>query len=547
MARNASAEFNAAWLGDCGTAPTLAPALPVTGLCAPAAAAGGRAAARCVAGRELAAGHEVELAADAVCDGRAGRRVVYRGARCGPRGALVQWARFTVGGAAGPTCGRRGAGAAAGAAGRPRRTNGGAGAAPGSDAGGLAVFEDARMVGACGVPPIAHPELAVEVCARGHATTPTGLPRPATPLATEPVAAGDELPWGVPRIEAALGGAVTKPLPVVVGVLDTGVDEGHPDLNVAGGKSWVGSSYNDENGHGTHVAGTIGATNTGAGVVGVAPGTPIFALRVLDGRGAGTFSAIVSALLWVAKNGRAKGIRVVNMSLGGPGGANAANSAICGAVKDVHAAGIAVVAAAGNAGGGYGPDTWTGQLPAACAGVLVVTAVAADNTPATFSYFLSAREAGSDKLKGRTIAAPGVAVKSTWARALGLDYKTISGTSMARCAVRVRVCCVCVCVCVCVVCVCCVCVCFCVCVCVCFCVCVCVPSLFCWRSRDVKLIVRRTALFFLACRIALSLPLCALARKPTVLLPASNSLPSKHPHNTHNPSLCRRAARTSPP
>lgn len=67
----------------------------------------------------------------------------------------------------------------------------------------------------------------------------------------ESLSPGEELPWGVPRIEAVKAGAVTKPLGVVVGVVDTGIDEGHPDLNVAGGMSFIpGSSYKDQNGHG---------------------------------------------------------------------------------------------------------------------------------------------------------------------------------------------------------------------------------------------------------------------------------------------------------
>ncbi len=103
------------------------------------------------------------------------------------------------------------------------------------------------------------------------------------------------------------------------------------------------------------MSGTVAAINSGSGVVGVAPGTPLWALRVLDARGSGSFSNIINALLWVAQNGRSKGIRVVNMSLGGEGGEDAADSATCDAVKEVIAAGISVVAAAGNAGGGYGP------------------------------------------------------------------------------------------------------------------------------------------------------------------------------------------------
>jgi subtilisin family serine protease len=181
------------------------------------------------------------------------------------------------------------------------------------------------------------------------------------------------------------------------------------------------------------VAGTIGALNNGAGVVGVAPGTPIFALRVLDSRGSGAFSNIINALLWVAENGRAKGIRVINMSLGGDGGADPTSSAVCDAVKAVADAGIAVVAAAGNGGGGIGPRSWTSQLPVACPYTIAVTAIDSASNPAVFSYFLSGPEAAKNEAaKKRTVAAPGVDVKSTWPRDLGVSYRSISGTSMAR-------------------------------------------------------------------------------------------------------------------
>ncbi|GBF88063.1 peptidase S8 [Raphidocelis subcapitata] len=427
MVRNATKEFTSAWLGDCGAPPSLAATLPVSNICAPRRADAGK----CVARGQLLSGVAVEVAAGAACGGTRGSKVQYRGSRCGPKGSLVQWHRYTVTGDAGSaSCGR--------STGRAKA----AGAGPEEPEPLLA---NAEAVGACGVPPMIYKDLPTEVCAKGSGERPTNeageapaeallnLPKPEQPVATEPLRPKEELPWGIPRIEAASGGQVTAPLPLVVGVIDTGIDEGHPDLVVAGGKSWVsGEGYRDGNGHGTHVAGTIGAINSGAGVVGVAPGTPIFALRVLDARGSGAFSNIINALLWVAENGRSKGIRVINMSLGGDGGADPTSSAVCDAVKAVADAGIAVVAAAGNGGGGFGPRSWTSQLPVACPGTIAVTAIDSASNPATFSYFLSGTEAGkNDAARKRTVAAPGVDVKSTWPRELGMDYRTISGTSMA--------------------------------------------------------------------------------------------------------------------
>jgi subtilisin family serine protease len=132
---------------------------------------------------------------------------------------------------------------------------------------------------------------------------------------------------------------------VVVAVLDTGIDAGHPDLvdNVVGGLSFVGEDpLEDLNGHGTHVAGTISANNNGFGTSGVYPGSKVFALQVFNKLGTGSTSSIVSAINWLAQNGRSKGIRVANMSLGGP-----SSVAVCTAVYHAVNKGITFVVAAG--------------------------------------------------------------------------------------------------------------------------------------------------------------------------------------------------------
>jgi hypothetical protein len=510
---------------------------------------------RCLHSREVAAGVPVELRAATTCGAAKGTRVTYRGSRCGPKGSLIRWTSYTVIGAAGapescaraptalqaqkaaaaegrvpgfgnyevvgacgvppmihralPTevCAHGAAERAEGPAGLPQPKTAlatGAARARGRARGEARAPEGARLPSIepyCSLAPAAPHCITIPRPVRQTSSPPSSPlqtpPNPSKPPPnppappTEELSKKEELPWGIPRIEAVASGNVTKPLPVVVGVVDTGIDEGHPDLVVAGGMSWVGSSYRDQNGHGapgrrqggwmgaalggrclggaaarrrhklppsarralaqpppqpsrpspllpalphlpgTHVAGTIGALNNGGGVIGVDPGTPIFALRVLDARGSGSFSNIINALLWVAQNGAAKGIRVINMSLGGDGGSNPTESAVCGAIADVLDAGIAVVAAAGNAGGGYGPRSWTGQLPAACPGVIAVTAIDSANNPATFSYFLGPAESKEPDLRQRTVAAPGVDVKSTWPRDLGQDYRSISGTSMA--------------------------------------------------------------------------------------------------------------------
>jgi len=257
-------------------------------------------------------------------------------------------------------------------------------------------------------------------------------------------AVAQTIPTGIDRIEADTSsqqsgdgtGAVSGPS---VAVIDTGSGP-HSELNVVGGVNCSsGPSFNDGNGHGTHVAGTIGARDNGDGVVGVAPGVPIYSVRVLNNAGSGSWSSVICGIDWVTQ--RASTIKVANMSLGGSGSddghcgatnSDALHLALCNSV----AAGITYVVAAGNDGADF-----SGFVPAAYNEVLTVTAIAdfngapggggaatcrsdVDDTPADFSNFTTV---GSGE-EAHTIAAPGVCIQSTWK---GSGYKTISGTSMA--------------------------------------------------------------------------------------------------------------------
>jgi subtilisin family serine protease len=250
------------------------------------------------------------------------------------------------------------------------------------------------------------------------------------------------LPTGIDRIQgdvsSAASGNGSGTVGTAVAVIDTGIDLSHPDLNVVGGKNCsTGTSYKDGNGHGTHVAGTIAARDDGNGVVGMAPGAPLYAVRVLNNAGSGSWSSIICGINWVTANRAATGIKVANMSLGGSGSdgtcaSNALHQAICTSVN----AGITYVVAAGNSNANF-----ANFVPATYDQVLTVTAIAdfngaaggggaatcradVDDTAADFSNFTTSGSSDA----AHTIAAPGVCIRSTWK---GGGYNTISGTSMA--------------------------------------------------------------------------------------------------------------------
>jgi subtilisin family serine protease len=232
---------------------------------------------------------------------------------------------------------------------------------------------------------------------------------------------------------------------VHVAVIDTGIDVNHPDLaeNIVGGRncSSGGKSYDDGNGHGTHVAGIVAALDNGMGVVGVAPQAKLWAVRVLDRNGFGSWSSVICGIDFVDAKSPAKGgpISVANMSLGGLGSddgacgtknADALHQAICRAVTD----GVTFVVAAGNSG----TDLAT-FVPAAYDEVITVSALGdSDGGPCaagaetifgpddTFAGFSNYATTSADA--GHLVAAPGVAIYSTFK---GGGYETKSGTSMA--------------------------------------------------------------------------------------------------------------------
>ncbi len=214
------------------------------------------------------------------------------------------------------------------------------------------------------------------------------------------------IPWGISRVQAqsAHNRGVTGS-GVRVAVLDTGIST-HEDLNVRGGVSFVAGEpgYQDGNGHGTHVAGTIAALNNSVGVLGVAPNAELYAVKVLGASGSGSISGIAQGLQWAGDNG----MHIANMSLG----SSAPSATLEQAVNAATSRGVLVIAASGNSGAG------SVGYPARYANAMAVGATDQNNNRASFSQY----GAGLD------IVAPGVGVQSTYP---GNRYASLNGTSMA--------------------------------------------------------------------------------------------------------------------
>jgi len=213
-------------------------------------------------------------------------------------------------------------------------------------------------------------------------------------------------PWGITRV----GGGVSYSGTGVAWVIDTGIDLDHPDLNVDVLKSayFVGSSADDQNGHGTHVAGTIAAKNNSIGVIGVAAGAKVVPVRVLGPNGSGSTSGVIAGIDYVAANGKAGD--VANMSLGG-----GVSTTLDDAVKKASSV-VKFALAAGNES-----DDANNHSPARVNGSNIYTVSAMDNAD-KFAYFSNYGNPPID------FCAPGVSILSTWK---GGGYNTISGTSMA--------------------------------------------------------------------------------------------------------------------
>jgi serine protease len=218
--------------------------------------------------------------------------------------------------------------------------------------------------------------------------------------------------WDLDRLRVADAWPKATGAGVTVAVIDTGVDASHPDLagQVLPGVDFVDGTEGtatDENGHGTHVAGTIAAiTGNGAGVSAVAPDARILPVRVLGANGTGYMSDAASGIVYAADHGA----DVINMSLG----TDTQVDAVTNAIAYARSKGAVVVAAAGNQRTGGSPASY----PAADSGVI---AVAATDSADAVAYY-STRGDYVD------VAAPGSGIVSTYP---GGSYRTMNGTSMA--------------------------------------------------------------------------------------------------------------------
>lgn len=216
--------------------------------------------------------------------------------------------------------------------------------------------------------------------------------------------------WGFWKIQAqdAWNKATGKGSGIKVAVIDTGISLIHPDLVVSGGVNVIqtGRSYNDDNGHGSHVAGIIAAQDNSIGVVGVAPKVSLYAVKALDRNGSGYISSIIKGIEWAIAND----MDVINLSAGFDSDSQILHDIITKATN----VGIVVVVAAGNSGSSED----TVSYPAKYDEVIAVSATDQNNSIASWS----SRGVEVD------VAAPGENILSAY---LGKSYAMESGTSMA--------------------------------------------------------------------------------------------------------------------
>lgn len=227
------------------------------------------------------------------------------------------------------------------------------------------------------------------------------IEKPVTITATQTADWGHEV-IGVSLMQSAsLSGKNIK-----IGILDTGIDRAHPDLHVSAGRNFIdnNSNYQDDNGHGTHVAGIIASLNNDIGTLGIAPNSSIYALKFLDTNGEGSTTDLAAAIDWAIQ----QDLDILNMSFGLSG----SDPIITNLLDKAYKNDMLIVGAAGNEG------VNSVAFPAKNANVIAVSAINKQKRLASFSNTGPQIE----------VTAPGVGVKSTY---LNNQYTYMDGTSMA--------------------------------------------------------------------------------------------------------------------
>ncbi len=237
-----------------------------------------------------------------------------------------------------------------------------------------------------------HPKRALQVTADGAMA----------PMAQARSRTGQTIPYGIDLLRARQIWSVGTGKTIRVGVIDSGIDTNHPDLigNYKGGRDFVNNDDdpNDDNGHGTHVAGTVAALNNDFGVVGVAPDVDIFALKVLGSDGGGTTTNVIRAVDWAIANE----LDIISLSLGSEGSSLMEERAFQRAAD----AGILAFAASGNCHTRCDSSP-TGRpgivdFPAGYSSVIAVGAINSQSMKASFSQ----------RGPNLAVVAPGVGVLS---------------------------------------------------------------------------------------------------------------------------------------
>ena len=268
--------------------------------------------------------------------------------------------------------------------------------------------------------------------------------KPAASGPPQPAVEAETQPPGIERVGGLLDGLPREPSGVSVAIMDTGLPLRSTEMDARDAINCIspGKPAQDDNGHGTSIGGVVGARANGSATVGVAPGTPLYSVKVLNGRASGTLSQLLCGLDWLVANAETHKIKVVNMSISAAGvddgdcgrtNGEALHRAICA----LTARKVLVVAAAGNSSA---PLERT--VPAAYGEVLAVTATTdtdgrpgglgaaptcvrgeLDDHRASFSNFATTAAAAA-----HTVAAPGVCVQSTGLKSATSTYY---GTSSA--------------------------------------------------------------------------------------------------------------------